>query len=125
VFWLIKTKSAKQTTIWSLSTALTFAFIIFIFQNIFLGVALFASRQMTKGKVAKTYQTSFMTGVDHLKSNLNLYDQSTGQIINDRKLFDELYRPDLKQDDRIALPMQIGLFGIAFRAKPFDNKYIR
>ncbi len=123
ISWLIKTKSVKQPTLWFLSTILTFAFIIFIFQNIFLGIALFANRQVTKGKVAKTYQASFMAGTDYSKSNFYPYETSTGHIISDRKLINELYQPELKQNDKLALPMKIGLFGIAFTSHPMDDKY--
>ncbi|MBS1656008.1 MAG: hypothetical protein JSU05_14245, partial [Bacteroidetes bacterium] len=113
----------KQSGLWFLLTALTFAFIIFIFQDIFLGIALFANRQITKGKVAKTYQASFMAATDHSKSNFYPYETSTGHIISDRKLINELYQPDLKQNDKLALPMKIGLFGIAFTLHPLDDKY--
>jgi hypothetical protein len=123
IFWLIKTKSVKQPTLWFLSTVLTFAFIIFIFQNIFLGIALFANRQVTKGKVAKTYQASFMAGTDYSKRNFYPYETSTGHIISDRKLVNELYQPELKQNDKLALPMKIGLFGIAFTSHRMDDKY--
>jgi hypothetical protein len=123
IFWLRKTKALKQSALWFLSTALTFAFIIFIFQNIFLGIALFANRQVTKGKVSKTFQASFMAGADHTKSNFFLYDPSTGQIMSDSKLINELYRPELKQKDIVVLPMQIGFFGVAFSKQPFDDRY--
>jgi hypothetical protein len=123
IFWVIRTKSVKQPALWFLSTALTFAFIIFIFQDIFLGIALFANRQITKGKIAKTYQASFVAGADHSKRNFYPYDSSTKQIINDRKLINELYKSELKQNDNIALPMKIGLFGVAFTSHPLDDKY--
>lgn len=123
IFWLIKTKSVKQPMFWFLSTVLAFAFIIFIFQNIFLGIALFANRQITKGKISKTYQAYFVAGVDHSKSNFYPCEPSTGQIINDRKLINELYKSELKQNDKISLPMKIGLFGIAFAPHSLDDKY--
>jgi hypothetical protein len=121
VFWLVRTKSAKQSAIGFLSASLTFACIIFFFQSIFLGIALFANRQISKGKIAKIYEASFMAGSDHSKSNFYPYEPSTGKIIIDRKLINKLYRPDLKQDDKIALPMKIGLLGIAFRSDPFED----
>lgn len=123
IFWSIKTKSVKQPTLWFLSTVLTFAFIIFFFQEIFLGIALFANRQVTKGKIAKTYEVTFTAGTDHSKSNFYPYESSTGQIINDRKLINELYQPKLKQNEKIALPMKIGLFGVPFTSHPLDDKY--
>ena len=123
VFWLIRTKSIKQSPLWFLSTALTFAFIIFFFQNIFLGIALFANRQVTKGKVAKTFQTAFTAGVDQTKSNFHLYEPLTGQILFDRKLVNKLYKPELKSGDTVVLPMRVGLFGIAYSEHPFDDKY--
>lgn len=101
IYWLIRTKSFKRSTLWFLSTALIFAFIIFFFQNIFLGVALFANRQVTKGKVAKTFQAAFMAGVDQTKSNFHLYEPMTGQIMLDRKLVNELYKPELKSRTRL------------------------
>lgn len=123
VYWIIKTKSVKQPGLWFLSTALAFAFIIFIFQDIFLGIALFANRQVTKGKVAKTYQASFMAGADHSKTYFYPYETSTGKLVYDRKLINELYQPGLKQNEKIALPMRIGLFGIAFASHPLDDTY--
>lgn len=123
IFWSLKTKSAKKPALWFLSTVLTFAFIIFIFQDIFLGIALFANRQVTKGKIAKTYEASFMAGTDHSKSNFYPYETSTGKITHDQKLINELYQPELKQNDKIALPMRIGLFGVAFTSHPLDDKY--
>ncbi len=90
VYWLIKTKSVKQSTLWFLSTALTFAFIFFIFQNIFLGIALFANRQITKEKIIEKYQASFMAGTDNSKNNLSLHNISTKHISIDIKLINEL-----------------------------------
>ena len=123
VFWLIKTKSTKQPTLWFLSTALTFAFIIFIFQDIFLGVALFVNRQVTKGKVAKTYQASFMAGTDNSKVNFSPYDPSTKHISIDPKLINELYHTGIKQNDTLVLTMYKGLFGVSFKSNPFDDRY--
>jgi hypothetical protein len=123
VFGLIKTKSANQSAIWFLSIVLTFAFIIFFFQSIFLGIALFANRQVTKGKVTKIYQASFLAGAEHSKINFHPYEPSSGQLITDRILVNELYQPGLKQDDKIVLPMRIGLFGIAFTSHPLDDNY--
>lgn len=123
VFWLIKTKSIKRSTLWFLSTALTFAFIIFIFQNIFLGIALFANRQITREKVIKTYQASFMAGADNSKNNFNPYDPSTKQISIDTKLINELYRTGIKQNDTLVLTMNKGLFGLAFSPHQFDDTY--
>ena len=105
-FWIMKTRTAKQAAISFLSTVLTFAFIIFIFQDIFLGFALFVNRQITKGKIAKTYQASFMTGTEHSKRNFNPYEPATGRIINDKKLVNEFYKPALKQNDHFVLPMK-------------------
>ena len=123
VFWLTKTKSVKQLSLAFLLTSLKLAVIIFIFQDVFLGIALFANRQITKGKVAKTYQVSFMTETDQSKSNFYLYEPTTGQTINDRKLLNKTYTPDLKQNDKISFPMRIGLFGIPFTSYPLDNKF--
>jgi hypothetical protein len=123
VFWLIRMKSIKQVTLWFLSTALTFAFIIFIFQDIFLGIALFANRQITKGKVAKTYQASFMAGTDNSKANFSPYDPSTKHISSDPKLINGLYHTGIKQNDTLVLTMYKGLFGVSFSSTPFDDKY--
>jgi hypothetical protein len=122
VFWLIKTKSAKQSAIGFLSTALTFAFIIFIFQNIFLGIALFANRQITKEKVTKIYQASFMAGADNSKNNFTPYDPLTKHISIDTKLINELYHTGLKQNDTIVMTMNKGLFGLAFSSHQLNDK---
>lgn len=123
VFWVIKTKSVKQPTLWFLSTVLTFVFIIFIFQNIFLGVALFANRQVTKEKVSKTYQASFMVGTDNSKANFSPYDLSTKHICIDPKLINELYHTSIKQNDTLVLTMHKGLFGVLFSSNSLDDKY--
>ena len=123
LFWIIKTKAAKQSALWFLSTALAFAFLIFFFQDICLGIALFANRQIAKGKVVKTYHVSFMAGADHSKNNFYPYETSTGHIISDRKLINELYQPELKQNDKIALSMKIGFFGIPFSSHALDGNY--
>ncbi len=120
VFWLLKTKSIRQSTIGFLLISLFFTLIFFITQNIFLGIALFINRQIAKGETTKTYQASFMTGVDNSKSKFYLYEPSTGQIINDRKLINELYKSELKQNDKIILPMKIGLFGVTFISHPLN-----
>jgi hypothetical protein len=123
VFWLIKTQSVKKSALWFLSTALTFAFIVFIFQDIFLGIALFANRQIKKEKVIKTYLASFMAGTDNSKSNFGPYDPSTKHISIDTKLINELYHTGVKQNDTLVLTMNKGLFGVAFSSHQFDDKY--
>lgn len=123
VFWLIKTKSIKRSGLWFLSTALTFAFIIFIFQSIFLGLALFANRLITREKIIKIYQASFMAGTGNSRNNFNLYDPSTGRISIDAKLINELYHTGIKQNDTLVLAMNKGLFGVAFSSHQFNDKY--
>jgi len=122
VYWLLKTKSIRQSGIGFLSVTLSFAFIIFIFQDIFLGVALFANRQITRDKIIKTYQASFMAGTDHSKINFSPYDPSVKHISIDKKLINELYNAGLKQNDTIILTMNKGLLGVAFNSHPFDDK---
>jgi hypothetical protein len=122
VYWLLKAKSIKQSGVGFLSVALSSTFIIFIFQDIFLGVALFANRQIQRDKVIKTYQASFMAGTDHSKNNFSPYDPSTKHISIDKKLINELYNVGLKQNDTITLTMNKGLLGIDFNSHPFDVK---
>jgi hypothetical protein len=121
VYWLLKTKSVKQSAIGFLSVALSFAFIIFIFQDIFLGVALFVNRQITRGTVIKTYQASFMAGTDNSKNNFSLYDPLTKHISLDKKLINDLYNGSLKQNDTITLTMNKGLLGVFYNSHPFDD----
>ena len=122
VFWLIKTKSFNRSVIWFLSTILTFSFIIFFFQNILLGLALFANRQIKGEKVIKTYHASFMAGTDNSKSNFILYDASTKHITSDKKLVNELYQEGIKENDTLQLTMNEGLLGVTFKSNPFHNK---
>ncbi|RYE55565.1 MAG: hypothetical protein EOP48_09930 [Sphingobacteriales bacterium] len=122
VFWLVKTRSARQSAIWFLSTVLAFAFIIFVFKTIFLGIALFANRQITTEKVIKKYQAYFNAGGDDSKNNFNAYDPSTKHISRDMKLINELYQPGLKQNDNLLLTMNRGVFGVAFSPDQFNDK---
>ena len=122
VFWLLKTKAIKQSVVGFISVVVGLAFIIFIFQDIFLGVALFVNRQFKRDKVTKIYQASFMVGTDHSKNNFSPYDPSTKHISIDKKLINELYNVSLNQNDTITLTMEIGLFGVAFNSQPFDDK---
>ena len=123
LFWLITTKSIKQSGLWFLSTALTFAFIIFILQSIFLGLALFANRLIVREKITKIYQASFMVGTDNSKNNFSPYEPSTKHISIDRKLINEIYHIGVKQNDTLVLTMNKGLFGVAFSSHQFDDKY--
>ena len=123
VFWLVKTKSVKESILWFFATALIFAFILFFFQDIFLGMALFANRQIKKEKVVKTYEASFMTGTDNSKNNFIPYDLSTNHVASDTKLINQLYNTQVKQNDTLILTMNKGLFGVAFSSHPFDDNY--
>jgi hypothetical protein len=123
IFWLIKTKSFKQPTLWFLSTALTFAFILFIFQDIFLGGALFLNRQYKKGDIQKTFQVHYLAGSDNTINNFIPYDIDTKKsIVLDKKLKNELYQVGLKQNDTVRLQLDKGLFGVGFKSKPFIDK---
>ncbi len=122
VFWLFKTNSIKQSGVGFLSVVIGFAFIIFMFQDIFLGFALFANRLITKDKVIKTYQAKFMVFTDHSKNNFIPYDPSTKHISIDPKLINEVYKVGLQQNDTIILTMNKGLFGVAFNSHPFNDK---
>jgi len=123
VFWLFKTKSGKEAATGFLVAALSFAFIIFIFQDIFLGVALFANRQIKRERVLKTYQAHFMAHTDNSKRTFIPYDVSTKDISIDQKLINEFYHPGIKQDDTLVLTMYKGLFGVSFSSHPFDDEY--
>jgi hypothetical protein len=123
VFWLIKTKSVGRSLLWFLSTTLTFAFIIFIFQDIFLGGVLFLNRQFKTGQIQKAYEVHYFADTDNALNNFIPYDIATKQsIVFDRKLQNALYQDGLKQNDTVRLQLEKGLFGIAFKTKPFNDK---
>lgn len=123
LFWLIRTKSIKQSIVGFAYVALGLAFIFFIFLNIFLGFSLFINRQCKTNGVQEIYQANYyMVGSDNSKANFFLYDFTTKQFSFDRKLINKLYKVDLKQNDTISLHLDKGLFGIPFSLQPFDDK---
>lgn len=123
IFWLKKTKSLLQSGVGFLKIAAIFAFIIFIFQDIFLGTALFINRQINIGNAQKTYVAHFFAGTELIKNNLMPYDLSSGKtIVFDNKLKNEVYYHGLKQNDTIRLQLKKGLCGVAFKSTPFNDE---
>jgi hypothetical protein len=122
LFWLIRTKSIKQSAIGFAYVVVALAFFLFIFQDIFLGASLFINRQLKRDSVQKIYQANYMAGTDQSKSNFIPYDLTTKQISIERKLINKLYTVGLKQNDTISLNLYKGLLGIAFNSQPFDDK---
>ncbi len=122
LFWIIKTKSIKSSLTAFLTTTLSVAFFLFIFQNVFLGAALFLNRQFKQDSIQKSYVATYLAGTDQTKENFFLYDLTEKQISLDKKLINRLYKVGLKQSDTIALRFDKGLFGIAFQIQRFGNK---
>lgn len=122
IYWLLSTRSLKKSTEWLLSISLAFAFIMFVFEDIFLGIGLFANRLVVKEKTTKVYYTSFMAGTDHVKQHMIVYEPLTGHFSSDKKLVNELYHAGLKERDTVKLFMNKGLFGVAFNKNSFDDK---
>ena len=122
IYWLFSTRSLKKSTRRLLSISLVFAFVLFVFQDIFLSIGLFANRQVAKEKITKVYYTSFMAGTDHSKKYMIVYEPLTGHSSGDKKLVNELYQAGLKERDTVKLSMNKGLFGVAFSKSPFDDK---
>jgi hypothetical protein len=123
IFWLKRTKSLLQSGVGFLKLAAIFAFIIFIFQDIFLGTALFINRQISIGNSQKTYTAHSFSGTELAKNNFILYDLSSkNSIVFDNKLKNEVYYHGLKQNDTIRLQLKKGLWGIVFKSTPFKDE---
>lgn len=124
VFILVfaKTKSLKQSGISLFPAGVTLAIYLFLFQDLFLGGALFLNRQFKRDTVNKTYIISYMTGTDKTKLNLIPYDLATKHPSIDRKLINKLYSPGQNQNDTVTLTFDKGIFGIAFQSHPFNDK---
>lgn len=122
VYWIIKTKSVRGSLLPLLYLSMVFAFLIFAFQNVFLGLALFANRQVEKEKVTRVYTASFIPGTDQSKNNFSVFDPMTKKIQPDSKLTNELYRSGLTQSDTLILEMRKGLLGINFSKKAFKTE---
>jgi hypothetical protein len=122
LYWLVTTKSVKQSAIGFGYVTLTLAFYLYIFQNIFLGASLFLNRQLKSESFEKSYQATYMAETDNSKANFIPYDLTTKQVLIDRKLINKLYSADLKQNDTVKLKLNKGLFGIVFNSQPLDDK---
>jgi len=122
LYWLVTTKSVKQSTISFGYVVLTLAFYLFIFQNMFLGASLFINRQFKSESLEKSYRVTYMTGRDNSKANFIPYDITAKQISIDRKLINKLYTADLKQNDTIKLKLNKGFFGVVFNSQTLDDK---
>jgi hypothetical protein len=124
VFILVyaKTKSLKQSGVSFLSVGVTLALYLFIFQDLFLGGALFLNRQFKSGTLNKPYLIGYMVGTDKPKDNFIAYDLTTKHSSIDRKLINKLYSSGRNQNDTVILKFDKGLFGIAFQSQPFDDK---
>jgi hypothetical protein len=119
---LVKAKSLKQSATAFISAAVTITFFLFIFQNVFLGFALFLNRQFKRDTLQKSYVVDYLAGTDQTRNNFFPYDIATKQTTIDKKLIDKIYKRDIKQFDTVILQFDKGLFGIAFQSQPFGNK---
>ncbi len=122
ILLLVKMKSFIQAGIYFFYTALFLAWFFFIFQDIFLGTALFLNRLYKKDGLQKAYVVKMMNAADSAKGNFFPYDLAAQKIVVDRKLINSLYKSGLKQGDTVILKLNKGLFGIPFQSTPFDDK---
>ena len=124
VFILVfaKTKSLKQSSVSFLFVGVTLALYLFLFQDLFLGGALFLNRQFKRDTLNKPYLISYMVGADKTKENFIPYDLTTKRSSIDRKLINKLYSSGQNQNDTVLLKFDKGLFGIAFQSQPFIDK---
>ena len=118
----VYTKSFKKAGISLLSVSVILAFYLFIFQDIFLGGALFLNRQYKRDTLSKPYVISYMAGTDKKRDNFYPYDLSSKHFSIDRKLLNKLYSFEKNQNDTVILKFDKGLFGIPFQSKPFIDK---
>jgi hypothetical protein len=119
---LVNAKSLKQSATAFISAAVTIAFLLFIFQDVFLGFALFLNRQFKLDTFQKSYAIGYLADTEQTKHNFVPYDIAAKQTTVDKKLIDKIYRQDLKQFDTVRLQFDKGLFGIAFQSRPFGDK---
>ncbi len=122
IYWLKKKLSFLEAGLGFLCISAAFAFSIFIFQDVFLSGALFINRVYHKGSMTKSYQIHYMAGEESSKNGVIPFDISTQKSSFDRKLINELYKDNLKQNDTVSLTLHKGLLGIAFNKKKFDNR---
>jgi len=118
----LKSKSIKQSGVSFLYAGVIFAFLLFIFQNLFLGASLFLNRQFKRETLQKSYSVSYLTGIEHTKDNFFPFDIANKHSSFDRKLRNKLYYPGINQNDTVTLQFDKGLFGIPFQSKPFNDK---
>ncbi len=122
IFVLVKTKSVKQAVVALLFVGVTLAFYLFIFQDLFLGAALFLNKQFKLNSLEREYVVSYIADTDQTKDNFIPYDIAYKHSSFDRKLINKLYNPQLKLNDTTMLHFEKGLFGIAFQLQPFVDK---
>lgn len=114
-----KTKSLKQSGTLFLYLSFFIAFMLFIFQDLFLGGALFVNRLYKRELVQKIYLVSYFVGAENTYNSFHLFDMKTKQISIDNKLKNKLYKPSLKQNDTIVLKCDEGLLGVEFLGEAY------
>lgn len=122
IFLLVKVRPLVNAFYTTLYISVFVAFFLFIFQDLFLAGSLFINRQFKRESITKTYLASYLYGTDINKSNFFPYDISSKHISIDSKLKEQLYYPELKQNDTIILQLEKGLWGIPYQSKPFKEK---
>lgn len=124
VFFIVflKTKSFKQSSMAFLFIGINIAFCLLLFQDLFLGAALFVNRQFKRSSLQKVYVVSYTFGEGPAKDNFMVYDFSSKRNLIDAKLLNALYKPGLKLKDTVTLQLNKGLFGIEYQPQSFMDK---
>lgn len=113
VILIARDKPLKQSLLPFLYIIFTVAFLLFIFQDLFLAGALFINREFKTGSLQKVYVVKY-TDVELTKNNFCLYDTLTKSISTDQKLIKLSFQPGLKPNDTVRLKFEEGLLGIKF-----------
>ncbi len=116
VLWLImlciNTKSIKTSFVSLLYVSFITACLLFIFKDVLLGGILFINKLYKRDSTPKKYTVIQVTREE--QSGLFLFDLENQAAASDDKLREKLYRPELKPQDTLTLPVDIGLLGITF-----------
>lgn len=116
VIWIlvlfINTTSVKNSIVSLLYASFMSACFLFLFKDVILGGTLFINKLYKRDTSQKEY--TVIQAARKEQSGLFLLDLENQTVASDDKLREKLYRPELKPQDTLTLPVDIGLLGIAF-----------
>ena len=83
-------------------------------KDVLLSGALFVNKLYKRDTAQKVYKVVDIVGEKQGEINLLLIDVANQTVAYDEKLKRELYHSELKRNDTVRLPVNIGILGIAF-----------